>query len=97
MFPYTYRDNLPKNGSKPLPNNEILFFRPWVTNCTGNVACVMSLCYSMDLVLEKTLYFSTGISSQIIYFWIVKYVVKFFCFVLFCFVVFLCALVNNID
>ena len=51
----------------------------------------------MDLVLEETLYFSTGISSQIIYFWIVKYVVKFFCFVLFCFVVFLCALVNNID
>ena len=39
----------------------------------------------MDLVLEETLYFSTGISSQIIYFWIVKYVVK-FCFVLFCFV-----------
>ena len=96
MFLYTYRDNLPKNGSKPLPNFNFqlsTFNYPrmkfcssvlrWL-HCTANVACIVSLCYSMDLVLEETLYFSTGISSQIIYFWIVKYVVK-FCFCLFCF------------
>lgn len=28
FFTLWYRDNLPKIGSKPLPENEILFFRP---------------------------------------------------------------------